>query len=122
MRDYCADLWDGEIAANEEARALSLLSQQELEEWDRLSKLSPLPALQGREEVSVKDFNLALRKLRLHLSNVDQERLNLALHRGEKASREIAASAMKSLLRNSHLPPGLRERFIRYLATQRLKR
>lgn len=122
--EYCANLWDGEIQEDQERRALSLLTPEELEDWIRLSELANKrsPSLPSRSAVSEEDFKRGLREIRPILSNIELERLNLALHRQEQATPEEASSAMKSLLRNSHLPPDLRERFIRYLASQRLKR
>ncbi len=115
---FCASLWYGEMTKEKYDNALSLLSKVERDEWERLSRISLQRSRAGvaPQECTKEDFNRGIREIFPTLSNVDLEKLKLALHLQERSTPEDAAFAMKTILRNSHLTPELRERFIRFLA------
>lgn len=115
---FCAALWTGEVSDHEIYEALSLFDDDEMDEWVRICKTSTERTLKksSTPDLDVKDFHRGIRELSLNLSNIDQQKLKLALLHGEKANVEEAMFAMKTILRNSRLDLTTRVKFIRYLA------
>lgn len=117
---FCAGLWYGKLSEEEVYEALSLFEESEMNEWAKIMKSAAKMADKDLRNPSIeeKDFLEGVELICHELSNIDQERFKLATVKGIEASTEIAAFAMKVLLSNEHLEDKVRERFLRYLASQ----
>lgn len=115
---FCAGLWSGNLSEEEIYDALALFTEAEMEAWVKISMASAEKIRsKGDVVVRIQDFHEGLKRISFGLSNMDQERLNLALVLGPRAKTSDAVFAMRTVLRNHTLPPPLREAFLRYLAS-----
>ncbi|HXH74536.1 MAG TPA: hypothetical protein VNJ08_06200 [Bacteriovoracaceae bacterium] len=115
----CAGLWNGQMTDKDLLSAMGSLSEAELDAWVAISlKSAELEVSQAPFVPSTTDDLAAGVEYLGKSRNADEmKRLAIVMAQGAKASSSDSCFAMTFILSSEELPVGMREKFLRYLAS-----